>query len=117
MLFYIPFTISISNTGIGMNDDQLRTQFRLDRPFRREGTTDKQGSGSGQIVCREMLEKHGTTLHIESGEGKGSRFWFHGTQEEWWEHFHRIEEGPFYTIEEANEEFKIWKEKFLASRM
>ena len=42
---------------------------------------------------------------------------FHGTQEEWWEHFHRIEEGPFYTIEEANEEFRIWKEKFLASRM
>jgi len=42
---------------------------------------------------------------------------FHGTQEEWWEHFHRIEEGPFYTIEEANEEFRIWKEKLLASRM
>ena len=42
---------------------------------------------------------------------------FHGTQEEWWEHFHRIEEGPFYTIEEANEEFEIWKKKLLASRM
>jgi len=42
---------------------------------------------------------------------------FHGTQEEWWEHFHRIEEGEFMTIEEADEKFEIWKTKFLASRM
>ena len=42
---------------------------------------------------------------------------FHGTQEEWWEHFHRIEEGNFMTIEEADEKFEIWKKKFLASRM
>ena len=28
------------------------------------------------IVCRELLEKHGTTLKVESEEGKGSRFWF-----------------------------------------
>ena len=42
---------------------------------------------------------------------------FHGTQEEWWEHFHRIEEGEFMTIEEADKEFELWKKNFLASRM
>jgi len=42
---------------------------------------------------------------------------FHGTQEEWWEHFHRIEEGQFFTIEEADAEFEIWKKKLLTSRM
>ena len=42
---------------------------------------------------------------------------FHGTQEEWWEHFHQIEEGEFMTIEEADRKFEIWKKKFLASRM
>jgi hypothetical protein len=42
---------------------------------------------------------------------------FHGTQEEWWEHFHRIEEGEFMTIEEADEKFEVWKRKLLASRM
>ena len=41
---------------------------------------------------------------------------FHGTQDEWWKHFHRIEEGEFMTIEEADKEFEIWKKKFLASR-
>ena len=42
---------------------------------------------------------------------------FHGTQEEWWEHFHRIEEGNFMTIEEADKEFNEWKKKYLANRM
>ena len=42
---------------------------------------------------------------------------FHGTQEEWWEHFHRIEEGKFTPWEEAKREFEIWKENFLASRL
>jgi len=42
---------------------------------------------------------------------------FHGTQDEWWEHFHRIEEGNFMTIEEADEKFEIWKTNYLASRM
>ncbi|MDR3251576.1 MAG: hypothetical protein LBT42_07950 [Tannerella sp.] len=42
---------------------------------------------------------------------------FHGTQEEWWEHFHQIEQVPFYTIEEADEEFEIWKKELLASRL
>ena len=42
---------------------------------------------------------------------------FHGTQEEWWEHFHRIEEGNFTPLEEANREFEAWKKEYLASRL
>jgi hypothetical protein len=42
---------------------------------------------------------------------------FHGTQEEWWEHFHRIEQGNFTPLEEANREFEAWKKEFLASRL
>lgn len=42
---------------------------------------------------------------------------FHGTQEEWWEHFHRIEEGEFTPLEEANREFDAWKKEYLASRL
>ncbi|GHT43371.1 hypothetical protein FACS189438_0410 [Bacteroidia bacterium] len=40
----------------------------------------------------------------------------HATQEEWWEYIHRIEEGPFYTLEEFDEKFEIWKKAFLAGR-
>jgi hypothetical protein len=41
---------------------------------------------------------------------------FQGTQEEWWEHFHRIEEGEFMTIEEADKEFEAWKKEYLIHR-
>ena len=33
---------------------------------------------------------------------------FHGTQEEWWEHFHRIEEGPFYPASEVHQRISQW---------
>ena len=42
---------------------------------------------------------------------------FHGTQDEWWEHFHRIEEGEFMTIEEFDRKFETWKKKYLASKL
>ncbi|MDR1918877.1 MAG: hypothetical protein LBQ65_04430 [Tannerellaceae bacterium] len=42
---------------------------------------------------------------------------FVGTQEEWWEHFHRIEEGVFYTAEEHEKRFNAWKKDYLANRM
>ena len=42
---------------------------------------------------------------------------FHGTQEEWWEHFHLIEKGNFTPLDEANREFEIWKRKYLAKQL
>jgi hypothetical protein len=42
---------------------------------------------------------------------------FIGTQEEWWEHFHEIEEGNFMPWEEHQKKFKEWKKNYLANRM
>ena len=41
----------------------------------------------------------------------------HATQEEWWEHIHEIEKGPFMSWEEHKRKFEAWKKEFLASRM
>ena len=68
--------ISISDTGIGMTPEQLQTLFCLDAKRSTPGTAGEQGSGLGLIVCKELVEKHGSTLQVESSEGKGSRFWF-----------------------------------------
>jgi signal transduction histidine kinase len=70
------FTISIADTGIGMSNNELQELFHIDRRYSRQGTSGETGTGLGLIVCRELLEKHETTLHVESEEGKGSRFWF-----------------------------------------
>jgi hypothetical protein len=41
---------------------------------------------------------------------------FCGTQEEWWDHFHRIENGNFTPWAEHQKEFEAWKKTFLANR-
>jgi len=69
-------TISVSDTGIGMNQEQLRNLFSLNSSNLREGTAAEQGSGIGLIVCKEMIEMHKSKLYMESEVGKGSRFWF-----------------------------------------
>jgi signal transduction histidine kinase len=68
--------ISVSDTGIGMNAAQINHLFCLDNLISRSGTAGESGSGLGLIVCKELLDKHGARLHVESEEGKGSRFWF-----------------------------------------
>ena len=68
--------ISISDTGVGMSHEQIDNLFRLDVAHSRRGTAGEQGSGLGLIVCKELLEKHNTVLHVESETGKGSKFWF-----------------------------------------
>ena len=68
--------ISVTDTGAGMSEEQIRNLFQLDSRQSHRGTANEQGSGLGLIVCRELLEKHGSKLHIESEPGKGSRFWF-----------------------------------------
>jgi len=70
------YIISINDDGVGMTPEQLRNLFRIDSAHSQRGTADEQGSGLGLIICKEFLEKHGSTLHIESEPGKGSRFWF-----------------------------------------
>jgi hypothetical protein len=41
---------------------------------------------------------------------------FHGTQADWWEHFHQIEKENFTPLTTANQEFEEWRMKLLASR-
>jgi signal transduction histidine kinase len=68
--------ISISDTGIGMSKDQADNLFRLDAKSSRPGTEGEPGTGLGLLLCREFVEKHGGTIHVESSEGQGSTFTF-----------------------------------------
>ena len=71
-----PTSISITDTGTSMTPEQIANLFRLDKPQTRRGTAGEEGSGLGLIVCKELLEMHNSTLHVESEQGQGSRFWF-----------------------------------------
>ncbi|MCZ6486145.1 MAG: ATP-binding protein, partial [Acidobacteria bacterium] len=69
------FHISVVDTGIGINAEDLERIFepftQLDSSYARQ----RQGTGLGLSLTRKLVELHGGHLRVESeGEGKGSFF-------------------------------------------
>lgn len=68
--------ISVADKGVGMSAERLETIFNLDKVESTDGTEGEKGSGIGLEVCKEMVEKCGGIILVESEEGKGSVFTF-----------------------------------------
>jgi signal transduction histidine kinase len=68
--------VSIHDCGIGIPQDQ---QARLFARFSRASNASIHGitgTGLGLFLCRELIERHGGRIWLESEEGKGSTFTF-----------------------------------------
>jgi signal transduction histidine kinase len=69
--------ITIADNGVGISRDNLAKLFKIDEANRiTMGTANEKGTGLGLILCKELLEKAGTALWIETEEEKGSKFSF-----------------------------------------
>jgi len=68
--------ITISDNGVGMSEESVNKLFRIATNETTMGTADEKGSGLGLILCRELVEKHGGRIWVESLLGKGSSFIF-----------------------------------------
>ncbi|MBF0620412.1 MAG: CHASE2 domain-containing protein [Magnetococcales bacterium] len=64
--------IMIRDTGIGISQEKLAQLFQLDRYNSTPGTDDEPGTGLGLILCQEVVEKNGGTIHIESKLNNGT---------------------------------------------
>jgi PAS domain S-box-containing protein len=69
-------TVSISDTGIGMNRNIVENLFNLDVNTSSKGTDGELSTGLGLMICKDFIEKQGGELWVESVEGKGSTFYF-----------------------------------------
>jgi signal transduction histidine kinase/CheY-like chemotaxis protein len=65
----------VRDTGIGIPPDQLRTVFE---PFEQVGNPERrsEGTGLGLAISREFVLAMDSEIHVESGLGQGSSFWF-----------------------------------------
>jgi len=68
--------IAISDTGVGISEDDIKKLFRVDEKHSTRGTEREKGTGLGLILCKEFIEKNGGEIRVESEPGKGSTFKF-----------------------------------------
>ncbi len=67
-------SISVRDTGIGMDESELSQLFDQYKYYHRTGTRGEKGNGLGIIICRQFIELHGGRLEVSSEKGKGSLF-------------------------------------------
>lgn len=67
-------TITVTDTGVGISDEDVPNLFRIDSKVKRKGTNDEDGSGLGLILCYEFIIRNNGTIQVESKPGKGSSF-------------------------------------------
>lgn len=68
--------VSISDTGIGIKKADIEKLFRTDVSYSMKGTEKEEGTGLGLILCKEIIDKSGGSIRVESEFGKGSKFIF-----------------------------------------
>jgi len=67
-------TISVRDTGIGMEEDMLTKIFDRFRQVSPLLTRDHEGSGIGLSLVKSIIESHGGTISVKSEYGNGSEF-------------------------------------------
>ncbi len=70
------FVVAVTDTGVGMSPEAIQKLFLLGTKHSTLGTAKEKGTGLGLLLCKEFVEKNGGTIHVESKEGEGSKFYF-----------------------------------------
>jgi len=71
------FTCYVSDTGIGITEENQKIIFQHFRRGDFEGQQQYSGTGLGLSICKGNLKLLGGDITVESTPGKGSRFIFH----------------------------------------
>lgn len=68
--------ISVSDNGVGIPKEDLPRIFERFYRVDKTRSRDMGGSGLGLSIVKHILELHHSTIHVESEEGKGTKFEF-----------------------------------------
>ncbi|GAK51781.1 response regulator receiver sensor signal transduction histidine kinase [Candidatus Moduliflexus flocculans] len=68
--------IAVADTGVGIPQADVAQLFRIDAHYTHVGTRGETGTGLGLVLCKELVEKNGGRIWVESESGSGTRFFF-----------------------------------------
>lgn len=66
----------VEDTGVGIDEKNLQKLFHLETIQSSTGTDGEKGTGLGLIISKEMIERQGGKIWVESKPGAGSVFSF-----------------------------------------
>ncbi|HPU23203.1 MAG TPA: PAS domain S-box protein [Candidatus Kapabacteria bacterium] len=67
-------TFCVEDNGIGMDENAIKSLFRIDKHYTTLGTQNEKGTGLGLILCKELLDKSNGRISVESQVGVGTKF-------------------------------------------
>lgn len=70
------YEFNISDTGIGMSDEQIEHLFSLEHIQSEPGTNQEKGTGLGLIISKEFIERNGGKIYVTSKLNAGTTFSF-----------------------------------------
>jgi len=69
------YVISVTDTGVGMSDDQLNRLFKS-KVNSKTGTNNESGTGMGMLFCKDLVERCSGKIWVTSKQGEGTSFSF-----------------------------------------
>jgi len=68
--------VSVRDNGVGISLDDQEKLFKIDEHLSTKGTNNEEGTGLGLILCKDLVNKNGGEITMDSEAGKGTTFKF-----------------------------------------
>lgn len=68
--------ITVADNGVGMSQNHVDKLFLVETQSSTVGTAEEKGTGLGLILCKEMVERHGGKIWVESELKRGTTVTF-----------------------------------------
>jgi len=68
--------VNVKDNGVGIAPENINKIFNISIHYTTLGTNHEKGSGLGLKLCKDFIEMHGGTIHVNSILGEGTTFTF-----------------------------------------